>query len=36
LQKAKALDRQARLFAIPVRDILGSETAGAAKGPKTN
>jgi hypothetical protein len=36
LQKAKALDRQAQLLATPVRDILRSETAGAAKGPKTN
>jgi hypothetical protein len=36
LQKAKALDRQAQLLATPVRDVLGSETAGAAKGPKTN
>jgi hypothetical protein len=35
LQAAKALDRQARLLATPVRDIMGSETTAAAKGPKS-
>jgi hypothetical protein len=36
LQQAKALDRQAQLLATPVRDILDPETAGGAKGPRTN
>ena len=36
LQQAKALNRDAQLLATPVREILGSETAGAAKGPRAN
>ena len=36
LQKANALDRQARLLTTPVKGIIGSETIGSAGRRKTN